>query len=159
MHFRASLRGVVYYHRATASSRSAHHKYICNGMWQYSWQWRGVEPSSVNLPKNQHGVQNWSLDCQKGVGGVVVGKLSNCTSVVFRWEWPADIKNNIVLFSNPTGGLTNSDLEMAGLLILWLVLKGVCPSLREKCVTLFSDNLGWHRVNHWWRSIWFKPSH
>jgi hypothetical protein len=75
-----------------------------------------------------------------GVGGVVFGELSNCTSVVFRWEWPADIKNNIVLSSNPTGGLTNSDLEMAGLLMLWLVLKGVCPSLREKRVTLFSDN-------------------
>ena len=29
---------------------------------------------------------------------------------------------------------------MAGLLILWLVLEGVCPSLREKHVTLFSDN-------------------
>jgi len=38
--------------------------YICNGMWQYSLRWRGVEPSSVNLPKNQHGVENWSLDCQ-----------------------------------------------------------------------------------------------
>ena len=140
MHFRASLRGVVYYRLATAFLRCAHQMYTCNGMWQYSRRWRGVEPSSVNLPKNQHGVENWSLDCQKGVGGVVVGELSNCTSVVFRWEWPADIKNNIVLFSNPTGGLTNSDLEMAGLLILWLVLKGVCPSLREKCVTLFSDN-------------------
>jgi hypothetical protein len=29
---------------------------------------------------------------------------------------------------------------MAGLLMLWLVIEGVCPSLREKCVTLFSDN-------------------
>jgi hypothetical protein len=62
MRFRASLRGVVYYRLATAFSRSAHHIYICNGMWQYSRRWRGVEPSSVNLPKNQHGVENWSLD-------------------------------------------------------------------------------------------------
>jgi len=76
----------------------------------------------------------------QGVGGVIVGELSNCTPVVFCWEWPTDIKNNIVSFSNPTGGLTNSDLEMAGLLILWLVLEGVCPSLHEKCVTLFNDN-------------------
>ena len=76
----------------------------------------------------------------EGVGGVVFGELSKCTPVVFRWEWPADIKKNIVSLSNPTGGLTNSDLEMAGLLMLWLVLEGVCPSLREKRVTLFSDN-------------------
>ena len=75
-----------------------------------------------------------------GVGGVIFGEISHCTPVVFRWEWPADIKNNIVTLSNPSGGLTNSDLEMAGLIMLWLVLEGVCPSLCEKRVTLFSDN-------------------
>jgi hypothetical protein len=75
-----------------------------------------------------------------GVGGVVLGELSQCTPVVFRWEWPADIKQNLISFSNPTGGITNSNLEMEGLLMLWLVLKGVCPTLRKKCVTLFSDN-------------------
>jgi hypothetical protein len=29
---------------------------------------------------------------------------------------------------------------MAGLVLLWIVIEGVCPDLREKCVTLFSDN-------------------
>ncbi len=42
--------------------------------------------------------------------------------------------------TNPTGRLTNSDLEMVGLVILWLVIEGVCHNLREKRVTLFSDN-------------------
>jgi hypothetical protein len=54
--------GWVYYRLATAFSRCAHHMYICNGMRQYSRRWRGVEPYFVNLPKNQHGVENWSLD-------------------------------------------------------------------------------------------------
>jgi hypothetical protein len=68
----------------------------------------------------------------QGVGGVVVGELSDCTPVVFRWEWPANIKNNIVSSSNPTGGLTNSDLEMAGLLMLWLTSKGCAhPSVKN----------------------------
>ncbi len=31
-----------------------------------------------------------------GVGGVVIGELSACTPVVFQWEWPDDIKQNIV---------------------------------------------------------------
>ncbi len=76
-----------------------------------------------------------------GVGGVVFRELSACTPVVFRWEWPDDIKNNIKTLANPTGRLTNSDLEMAGLLMLWLVIEGVCPDLHEKRITLFSDNM------------------
>ncbi len=75
-----------------------------------------------------------------GVGGVVFGELSACTPVVFWWEWPDDIKQDIISLTNPTGRLTNSDLEMAGLVILWLVIEGVCHNLCEKRITLFSDN-------------------
>jgi hypothetical protein len=39
------------------------------------------------------------------------------------------------------GGITNSDLEMAGILLLWLVMEAVCQPLQEKQVALFSDNL------------------
>ncbi len=72
--------------------------------------------------------------------------MSECTPTVFQWEWPTEIKTNITTVQNPKGKISNSDLEMAGLLMLWLVIKGVCNNLREKCVTLFSDNLptiGW----------------
>ncbi len=50
----------------------------------------------------------------------------------------------------PSKRITNSDLEMAGLLFLWLVIESVCGNLRKKHVALFSDNLptvGWvHRL-------------
>ena len=39
-----------------------------------------------------------------GVGGVVLGELTQCTPIVFRWEWPADIKQNLISSANPTGG-------------------------------------------------------
>ena len=64
-----------------------------------------------------------------GVGGVVFGEINQCTPVVFCWEWPADIKQNLISSANPMGGITNSDLEMTGLLMLWLVIEGVCPTL------------------------------
>ena len=38
------------------------------------------------------------------------------------------------------------DLEMAGLLMLWLMMEEVCPKLRAAHVALFSDNsptIGW----------------
>ncbi len=60
-----------------------------------------------------------------GVGGVVVGELLGCVLTVFQWQWPEDIRTQVVSFDNPAGNITNSDSEMAGLLILWLVIKGI----------------------------------
>jgi hypothetical protein len=76
-----------------------------------------------------------------GVGRVVIGELLECIPMAFQWEWPADVKANIRSVSNPTGGITNSDLEMAGILLLWLVMEVVCRPLQEKRAALFSKNL------------------
>jgi hypothetical protein len=81
-----------------------------------------------------------------GVGGVVFGELSACTPTVFRWQWPEDIHANIKTLQNQTGTISNLDLEMAGFLVLWLVIEGVCGPLQEKRITLFCDNspsIGW----------------
>jgi hypothetical protein len=67
-----------------------------------------------------------------GVGGVVLGELSECISTVFWWEWPEYIRKEIKSFRNPTGSITNSDLEMAGMILLWLVIESVCGVLAEK---------------------------
>jgi hypothetical protein len=78
-----------------------------------------------------------------GVGGVIFGENEACIPTVFRWEWPKEIKD---LFHNKA--ITNSDLEIAGLLLLWLVMESVRTPLREKRVALFSDNsptVGWVR--------------
>ena len=60
---------------------------------------------------------------------------------MFHLAWPEDIKE---LFHK--GDITNSDLEMAGLLMLWLVMEEVCPKSRSAHVVMFSDNsptIGW----------------
>ncbi len=59
---------------------------------------------------------------------------------MFRVQWPEDITNTVISFDNPNGSLTNSDLEMAGLMLLWLAIEGVCPNLEDAHVALFSDN-------------------
>jgi hypothetical protein len=74
-----------------------------------------------------------------------------CIPTVFRWEWPQEIKD---LYHD--GIITSSDLEMAGLLLLWLVMESVCGSLKEKRVALFSDNsptVGWVRRLATWGSM------
>jgi hypothetical protein len=76
-----------------------------------------------------------------GVGGVIVGKNKACVPTVLSWEWPQEVKD---LFHERH--ISNFDLEMAGLLLLWLVMESACGNLREKRVALFSNNsptVGW----------------
>ena len=54
---------------------------------------------------------------------------------IFCLAWPEDIKE---LFHK--GKITNSDLDMSGLLMLWLVMEEVFLKLRAAYVALFSDN-------------------
>ncbi|KAL7549582.1 hypothetical protein ACHAWF_012848 [Thalassiosira exigua] len=77
-----------------------------------------------------------------GVGGVVVviGEGAACVPTVFGMTWPEDIKADIVTLDNTHGRITNSDLEMAGLLLLFLIMEEVCLELRHRHVALFSDN-------------------
>ncbi len=81
--------------------------------------------------------------CKTGVGGVWLSgnkKLSN--PFVWHMEWPDDIRNNLVSASNPTGTITINDLEMAGVLLHWLVLEQLVPaySLRHTHIAIYCDN-------------------
>jgi hypothetical protein len=49
-----------------------------------------------------------------GVGGVIIGELSECLPTVFRLQWPPDITANVISEANPKGTIINSDLELAG---------------------------------------------
>jgi hypothetical protein len=76
-----------------------------------------------------------------GVGGVVFSENDTCIPPVFRWEWPQVIRDKY-----HAKEISNSDLEMAGLLFLWLVMEAVCGNLRETNIALFSNNspmVGW----------------
>ena len=76
-----------------------------------------------------------------GIGGIIIGKEKSCIPTVFCLYWEDDIKE---LFHK--GKIKNLDLEMAILLMLWLVMEEVYPKLRADYVALFSDNsptIGW----------------
>jgi hypothetical protein len=75
-----------------------------------------------------------------GFGGVIVGENSECPPTVVRMQWPKDITDNVKSDSNPKGTITNSDLEMAGLLIIFLVMEEVIGNLKEANIALVSDN-------------------
>ena len=89
-----------------------------------------------------------------GLGGVIIGENKAVPPIVFRLQWPTDISANIVSDDNPTGSITNSDLEMAGLLMLWLIIEDVCM-VKDAHIALFSDN---YPTVHWVQRMAAKHS-
>jgi hypothetical protein len=51
-----------------------------------------------------------------------------------------DISANVISEATPKGTITNSDLELAGLVLQWLIMEHVCGPLAEKRIALFSNN-------------------
>jgi hypothetical protein len=75
-----------------------------------------------------------------GIGGVVIGELSALPLTVFRFQWPSDISQDLVSFNNPKGEINNSNLEMVGLLFLWLSVEPIALDIAHKHIMLFSNN-------------------
>ena len=79
--------------------------------------------------------------CAFGAGGVWFSGTSAIQPTVWRIKFPPYIIANLVSENNPKGKITNSDLEMAGLLCQWLVLECITPhSLKHNTIGIFSDN-------------------
>jgi hypothetical protein len=90
-----------------------------------------------------------------GVGGVVVRELSALPPTVFQFKWPQDISKDLISFQNPTGKINNSDLEMVGLLFLWLCVEAIAPDIAHKYIALFSNNsstMSWVEKMASWKS-------
>ena len=75
----------------------------------------------------------------EGAGCVWLPGTKSLAPVVWRVEWPQEIKDALVTWENPNGKTTNSDPEMAAELLGWLVLEANV-SLRHEHVGLCSDN-------------------
>ena len=76
----------------------------------------------------------------EGVGGIVVGENDAVHPTVFRYEWPEEVRALVISTKNPAGRITNSDLEMAGMFLLLLVIRMIVPSLDSKHLALLDDN-------------------
>ena len=75
-----------------------------------------------------------------GFGGIIIGEDAEVSPTVFRGKWPPDIQSELVSRTNRGGTLSINDLELAGLLLTWLVMEEICPTVTERNVALFSDN-------------------
>ena len=60
--------------------------------------------------------------------------------VVWRVEFPQDVQDDLCTNENPKGKITMNDLELAGVVLGWLVLEKLVPDLRFKHVGMNCDN-------------------
>ena len=76
---------------------------------------------------------------KQGAGGVWFGIEKELPAIVWRVQFPLEIQNQLVSVENPRGKISNSDLEMVGLLLQWLVLENFAD-LAHKHVACWCDN-------------------
>ena len=77
--------------------------------------------------------------CVVGAGGVWHSGTDPLNPTVWRVRWTQKIKEKFITTSNPHGTLSISDLEMAGLLIHYMVLESFMQ-LRHKHIGAYCDN-------------------
>jgi hypothetical protein len=76
-----------------------------------------------------------------GAGGVWFGGDQDMDPIVWRVEWPPDITTAVVSDKNPSGAITNSDLEMAGVLLHEAVLEShLGPAMKGVQIAIGCDN-------------------
>jgi len=77
---------------------------------------------------------------KEGAGGVWFGLNKALPPLVWQVVFPLEIQNNVVSKANPTGKISNSDLEMTGLLLQWLVLERIAD-LAHSHVACWCNNM------------------
>ena len=100
----------------------------------------GREPTHVRELVPDVADYKGTLDASgEGAGGVWLPGNKELAPIVWRLEWPPEVRARLVTDKNRDGDITNSDLEMAAEVLGWLVLEAVVDT-RHAHVGVCSDN-------------------
>jgi hypothetical protein len=108
--------------------------------------WRQLIHECAKEPTNTRELVPGELDYTgtldasgEGAGGVWLPGERRLKPTVWRVKWPQEIRDRLVTDRNPDGDITNSDLEMLGALLGWIVLEAI-TCVRMAHVGMCSDN-------------------
>jgi hypothetical protein len=82
----------------------------------------------------------------EGAGGVWFSLTNNMQPLLWRTTFPRDIAKSVISDDNPTGTITNSDLELAAEVLAVGVILTNAPEIKHKTLGTLSDNsatVGW----------------
>ena len=114
--------------------------------WQQLIKEASLEPTNVAELVPGEAAYKGTLDASgEGAGGVWVHGTKEIAPIVWQVKFPPEVAARLVTEDNPTGDITNSDLEMVAEVLGWLVLEAnVCTRFTH--VGVCSDNsatVGW----------------
>ena len=109
--------------------------------WRYMIHYLQLHPTSVlQLIVEYPNYLGYSDACKIGAGGIWTSGTSPMDPILWQFEWPQDIQNNLVTSTNRTGTITMNDLELAGATLNWLLLETLPICLKYKHIGIFCDN-------------------
>ena len=109
--------------------------------WCHLLRAAAAKPTSVlQLVADEPNYIGFCDACKFGAGGVWQNGSSPMAYTVWQLEWPTDVQQNLKTADNPRGKLSINDLEMAGLVLQWLVLENIAPTLQHCHLAMFCDN-------------------
>jgi hypothetical protein len=109
--------------------------------WRLIIQHMKANPTSVlQLVTDFPNFVGFSDACKLGAGGVWSPGIDACEYTVWQLEWPEDIQQRLVSTSNHAGDISINDLELAGIIINFIVLEIISPTLKHKHVGTYCDN-------------------
>jgi hypothetical protein len=76
----------------------------------------------------------------EGAGGVWFSLSNVMPPVVWRVAFPSDIAKDVISIDNPSGSITNSDLELAAEVIAIVVILVITPVIRHQPIGTLCDN-------------------
>ena len=78
--------------------------------------------------------------CALGAGGIICPGTSPTPHIVWQFPWPQDITKQISKPFRPRKAISINDLEMAAIVLGWLVLEHIGTDLEFKHIGTFCDN-------------------
>ena len=113
----------------------------CLKDWQIVIRHMEKNPTSVlQLVTDYPSYIGYSDSCGIGTGGTWASGVDFLPPFLWKYEWPLDIKNNLVTDSNPDGQVSMNDLELAGMVLNLFALECNTTSLYHKHIATFCDN-------------------
>jgi len=76
---------------------------------------------------------------KSGTGGVWFGLEWKLPLIVWHVKFTSEIQEQLVIHKNPNGSISDSNLEMLGLILQWIVLENFV-NLEHKYVVCWCDN-------------------
>ena len=110
--------------------------------WKYFIRYLSKNPTSVfQLVQDFPAYLGYTDACRLGAGGIWTSKIKHLHPIFWQLQWPEDIQHQVVSDANPSGTITINDLELAALVLHWLVLERLNVVIKHQHVGLFCDNM------------------